>query len=277
MSSKGGKGKKGSKKKRQQRTKKVDFRSKKWYKVQAPKSFDYKEIGEVIGLENNIIGRTIDCLYFDFTGDYNDINLKLDFKINEINTNNQTCKSIFKGHSFTNDYVRSIVGRGSSKIQLINNFTTKDGFIYRVTANCITIRRARSSQQVLIRKIMRDIMREFAKALNHEKFVLGMINGEFANQITRVAKTVYPLSASSIIKSHLITIPEGGEDKEIPDEEFDIVEVDVKRSRKSDIRRTERINVKKLDRYSKRAESKEEKEKEADVEEEEEEVEEEEE
>ncbi|MHA2399302.1 MAG: hypothetical protein ACXADU_10505, partial [Promethearchaeota archaeon] len=32
----------------------------------------------------------------------------------------------------------------------------------------------------------------------------------------------------------------------IPDDQFEIVEVDVKRSRKSEIRRSERINVKKL-------------------------------
>ena len=72
-----------------------------------------------------------------------------------------------------------------------------------------------------------------------------MIYGEFQNQIGRVAKTIYPLANSTIIKSKLISIPEGGQDQEVPDGEFDIVEVDVKRSRKSDIKRTERINVKK--------------------------------
>ena len=73
-----------------------------------------------------------------------------------------------------------------------------------------------------------------------------MIYGEFQSQIKRVAKTIYPLSNSVVIKSKLISVPEGGEDKETPDDQFEIVEVDVKRSRKSEIRRSERINVKKL-------------------------------
>ena len=74
----------------------------------------------------------------------------------------------------------------------------------------------------------------------------GVIYGEFQTQIKRVAKTIYPLSNCVVVKSKLISIPAGGEDTETPDDQFEIVEVDVKRSRKSEIRRSERVNVKKL-------------------------------
>ena len=117
---------------------------------------------------------------------------------------------------------------------------------------CTTLKRALSSQQILIRKIMREILREFAKGLNHEKFIAGMIYGEFQSQIKRVAKTIYPLTNAVVSKSKLVSIPEGGQDEEITDDQFDIVEVDFKRSRKSEIRRTERINVKKLVAQNKR-------------------------
>ena len=95
---------------------------------------------------------------------------------------------------------------------------------------------------------MTEILKEFAKSLNHEKFISGMVYGEFARQIQRVAKTIYPLSNSTIIKSKLISMPEGAMDTVyVPrEEEFEVIEVDVKRTRKSEIRRTERINVKKL-------------------------------
>ncbi|MFX0104333.1 MAG: hypothetical protein ACFE75_02440 [Candidatus Hodarchaeota archaeon] len=233
-------------KKRKPKLKKVTFRDKNWYKILAPRIFNNKEIGEIIGTENNIIGRTVETLMYDFTGQYNDISLKLNFKIVDVNEEAKKCNTLFQGHSYTNDYVRSLINRGSTKIQTILNLTTKDKYVFRVTMICTTIRRARSSQQILIRKIVSEILREFAKSLNHEKFVAGMVYGEFQNQILRVAKTIYPLSNSVIIKSRLVNIPEGGEDKEIPDDQFEIVEVDVKRSRKSEIKRSERINVKKL-------------------------------
>ncbi|MHA1291227.1 MAG: 30S ribosomal protein S3ae [Promethearchaeota archaeon] len=232
--------------KKRSRVKKVSYKDKNWYSIIAPKSFNYKEIGEIIGLENTLIGRTIEALLFDFTGDFNDINLKLKFKIIDVNEEARKCNSIFIGHQYTNDFIRSLIGRGSSKVQTITNLTTRDDYKFRVTTICTTIKRARSSQMIIIRKIMRDVLYEFAKSLNHEKFIKGMIYGEFQNQIARVTKSIYPLSSSTIIKSKLIAIPEGGEDKEVPDDDFDIVEVEIKRSRKSEIKRTERINVKKF-------------------------------
>ncbi|MFW9938478.1 MAG: 30S ribosomal protein S3ae [Candidatus Thorarchaeota archaeon] len=234
--------------KKKAKIKKVTFKDKYWFTIKAPKSFNYKEIGEIIGLENNIEGRTIEILLYDITGDFNDISLKLKFKVVNVNPESRICESIFIGHEYTNDYIRSLIGRGSSKVTSIINLTTKDGYTFRLTNICTTIRRARSSQQIVIRKIITEILKEFAKSLNHEKFITGMIYGEFQNQIQRVGKTIYPLSNSTIIKSKLIAIPEGGEDKEYikRDAEFEVVEVEVKRTRKSEIKRTERINVKKF-------------------------------
>jgi small subunit ribosomal protein S3Ae len=228
------------------KAKRTPYKDKKWFDVIASKSFNFKSIGEIIGLEDSILGRTVETLLFDFTGDYNDISLKLKFKVVDVNAEGRKCNSIFTGHQYTNDYVRSLIGRGASKVAIIENLNTRDNYKFRVTTVCTTIRRARSSQQDIIRKIMKDILNEFAQLYNHEKFIQGMIYGEFQNQIGRVAKTIYPLANATIIKSKLVSIPEGGEDQEVPDGDFDIVEVDVKRSRKSDIKRTERINVKKF-------------------------------
>ncbi len=234
--------------KKKSKLRRVSFKDKEWYTVISPKSFNFKPIGEIIGMENNIVDRTIETLLYDFTNRYDDISLKLKFKVVQVNQEAKQAQSVFLGHSYTTDYVRSLIGRGSSKIQTIINLTTKDKYVYRLTIICTTISRARSSQQIVIRKIMREILKEFAKTLNHEKFITGMIHKEFTNQIIRVAKTIYPLSNCSIIKCKLVSVPEGGEDKVYVtrEEDFEVVEVDVKRSRKSDIKRTERISVRKL-------------------------------
>ncbi|MHA1350162.1 MAG: hypothetical protein ACTSPZ_04905, partial [Promethearchaeota archaeon] len=179
-------------KKKKSKLRRVSFKDKEWYTVIAPKSFDFKPIGEIIGMENNITGRTIETLLYDFSNRYEDISLKLKFKIVQVNQEAKQAQSVFLGHSYTNDYVRSLIGRGSSKIQTIINLSTKDDYVYRLTIICTTINRARSSQQIIIRKIMREILKEFAKTLNHEKFITGMIYSEFTNQIVRIAKTIYP-------------------------------------------------------------------------------------
>ncbi len=232
--------------KKKAKAKKVSFKEKTWYEVIAPKIFRNKSIGDIIGLDYNVPTRTIEALLYDFTNDFKDINLKLKFRIVNINIEARRCDTIFIGHQYTNDYVRSLIGRGSSRIGIIGNYTTKDNFVYRLTTVCTTIRRARSSQMIIIRKIMRDVIKEFASSLSHEKFVRGMIFGEFQGQIGRIAKTIFPLSSATIIKSKLVSIPEGGVDEEVRDDDYDIIEVNVKRSRKSEMKRTERINVKKM-------------------------------
>ncbi|MHA1671527.1 MAG: hypothetical protein ACTSV5_13275 [Promethearchaeota archaeon] len=234
--------------KKRVRVKKVSFKDKSWFSLKAPQSFNFKEIGEIMGFENNVIGRTIEILLYDITNSFSDINLKIKFKVIDVNPEANTCNTIFIGHIFTNDFVRSLIDRGSSKIQIILNITTKDGYVYRLTTICTTIKRARSSQQIIIRKIIREILNEFGKSVDHEKYISGMVYGEFAKQIQRVAKTIYPLSNCSIIKSKLISIPEGGTDQVYisKEEDYDIVEVEVKRSRKSEMKRSERINVRKL-------------------------------
>ena len=210
-----------AKRKKKATTKKVSYKDKAWYEIIAPKSFNFKPIGEIIGLEKNILERTIENLLFDFTDDLSDINLKLKYKVTSVNEEAKKCNTTFIGHSYTNDFIRSLIGRGSTKIATIQNLTTKDGYIFRITTICITIKRARSSQQIIIRKIMRDILKEFAKSLNHEKFINGMIYGEFQSQIGRVAKTIYPLSSATVIKSKLVSYPEGSEDQEVADHDFD--------------------------------------------------------
>jgi len=266
---------KSKRRKRKPKSKKADYRSKKWFEVFAPESFDNNKIGEIIGLENNVLDRTVETLLYDFTDDYDDISCKLRFKVINVNAEAQNCYTTLVGHEYTSDYVRSLVGRGATKITTINNFTTKDDYVYRLTTVCVTIRRARSSQQNIIRQIMRKILEEFAKNTEHEKFIRGMIYGEFENQIKRIAKTIYPLSSCTIIKSKLISMPEGGKDRAVEEEDFGIVEIDVERSRKSEIRRTERINVKKYAQQKQKTEEEKEEEEEEIEEESDEEVEEE--
>jgi small subunit ribosomal protein S3Ae len=247
---------------------KAKYKEKEWFDVYAPVSFKNEKIGEIIGLETNLQDRTVETLLYDFTNNYDHINCKLKFKVIKVNPQANKCETTLVGHQYTNDYVRSLVGRGATKVTSINNYTTKDDYIYRITTVCVTIRRARSSQQVVIRKIMREVLKKFAEKLDHDKFIRGMIFGEFEGQIKRIAKTIYPLFSATIIKSKLISMPEGGEDKEIGDEDFDIVELDIDRTRKSEIRRSERINVRKYAQQKKRKKQKEDEDEEEDEEQE---------
>ena len=79
----------------------------------------------------------IETSLYDFTESFKDINLKMKFKVTSINEEASTCQSIFCGHAYSNDYIRSLIGRGTSKVQIILNLTTKDNYVFRVTIRAI--------------------------------------------------------------------------------------------------------------------------------------------
>mgnify|MGYP001119615539 CR=1 FL=1 len=164
-----------SKRDKKDRAKAKDtWREKEWYDVYAPKSFKNQYIGKIAGKNPDfILNRTIGTLLYDFTRDFNDITTILRFKVIKVEGNR--CETYLVGHHLTKDFVRSLIRKGVSKIQMINNYKTSDNFTYRITSICTTIKKARSSQILIIRKIMDDILNTFARDLKHEKFIRGLI------------------------------------------------------------------------------------------------------
>lgn len=210
------------------------WKNKVWYEVYAPKAFKEAFLGEIPSSSpDSLVGRTLEILLYDLTKNFKHTTIKLKFKITEVQGNR--CNTIFWGHELTRDFIRSLIHRGSSRIDGIFNYTTADGVVYRVSTFVVTRRRAKKSQKLTIRKIIRDVMREFAKNMTHEKFIQGIIYGKFALNIKKIAKTIYPLRECQIRKVKVISVPEGISDIELLDEseDFDDVEVELKEHGKS--------------------------------------------
>ena len=88
----------------------------------------------------------------ELAGDFSKQYVKLAFQVN--NVAGDTANTKFIGHKVTTDYVRSMIRRGTSRIDTITNVTTKDGQTFKVHILAITIKRAKSSQQKFIRETM---------------------------------------------------------------------------------------------------------------------------
>ena len=162
MSSKGRKGKRA-------RGKTIDsWKSKLWYEVYAPKAFKEAFLGEIpSSTPDTLVGRVIEILLYDLTKNFKHTTIKLKFKIVDVQGNR--CTTIFWGHELTRDFVRSLIHRGSSRIDGIFTYTTADGVVYRVSTFVVTRRRAKKTQKLTIRKIIHDVMQEFAKNMKLQK------------------------------------------------------------------------------------------------------------
>lgn len=187
------------------KTKKVrdKWRSKSWYMITAPPYFGNVELGGVPAEEaEKLIGRTIDSTLYDVTGDFSHQYLKLYFQINEVD--GKTAHTIFKGHEYSRDYLRSLVRRRTTKVDGLFNVNTKDGYNLRVAVSAFTLSRVKTSQEKVIRTIMKRIIKEKATALTMDQFAQEMVLGKIASDIYNEAKKIAPLRHVGVRGSKLV-------------------------------------------------------------------------
>ncbi len=182
------------------------WRGKAWYMVVAPPFFGNVELGTVPAEEpEQLIGRVVEATLYDITSDFSHQNLKMFFQISEIE--GKTARTLFKGHEYSRDYLRSLVRRRTTKIDGLFNLTTKDGYKMRVSVSALTLSRIRTSQEKLIRSMMDKTVKEKAATLTLDQFVQEMVLGKIASDIYNEAKKVAPLRHVGIRKSKLVAQP----------------------------------------------------------------------
>jgi small subunit ribosomal protein S3Ae len=172
----------------------------------APPYFGNVELGSVPAEEDSkVIGRIVEATLYDITGDFSHQNLKMFFQVNAIE--GKTARTLFKGHEYSRDYLRSLVRRRTTKVDGLFNLTTKDGFKLRVAISALTLSRIKTSQEKTIRKIMDRIVKEKAAALTLDQFVQEMVLGKIGSDIYNESKLVAPLRHVGIRKSKLVGQP----------------------------------------------------------------------
>jgi small subunit ribosomal protein S3Ae len=163
------------------------WRGKAWYMVVAPPFFGNVELGTVPAEEpEQLIGRVVEATLYDITSDFSHQYLKMFFQINEIE--GKTARTIFKGHEYSRDYLRSLVRRRTTKVDGLFNLITKDGYKMRVSVSALTLSRIRTSQERIIRSMMEKTVKEKAAALTLDQFVQEMVLGKIASDVYNEAK-----------------------------------------------------------------------------------------
>ena len=179
------------------------WKEKSWYTIKTPVNFEDKEIGETPARDPDLlIGRGVEVTMRELTGDFSKQYIKLRFEID--NVAGEVANTKFTGHKTTTDYVRSVIRRGTSRIDASAVVTTKDDRKIKLQVLAVTIRRAKSSQQRYMRSVIEDLLREAASEKSFDELVKVCVNGKLASEIYHNAKKIYPLKRVEIIKSKVV-------------------------------------------------------------------------
>ncbi len=178
--------------------------AKQWFRVLAPSTFGFAEIGVIPANDpDSLIGRTVEISFYDISKDITQLQIKLRFQI--VKVEGDTAYTQLKRYELTRDYIRSIVRRGTSRIDAIRDIETKDGIKLRVMTMAVTQNRVKTSQKRAIRKIMFDLIEEKARELNFDEFIQQSVLGNIAAEIEVRAKKIYPLKKAEVRKIKVLT------------------------------------------------------------------------
>ncbi len=179
------------------------WRSKSWYTVLAPSYFGNVNLGPIPAAEpDQLIGRVIDSTLYDVTNDFAHQYLKMRFQVTEVD--GKTAHTLFKGHEYSRDYLRSLVRRRTTKVEGLFNITTKDGYRVLMAVCAFTLSRIRTSQERAIRTLMETIVKEKASTLTLDQYAQEMVLGKIASDIYNEAKKIAPLRHVGVRKSKLL-------------------------------------------------------------------------
>ena len=193
---------------------------KQWYDVLAPEQFDRAELGETVADEpDKVLGRNIETTLGDIRNDASENNTKLEFKITEVASDSAYTE--FVKHELTRDYLRSLVRRGSSKVEAYITVLTTDDYRVQVQPVALTTKQADASQKKAIRRTMIDLVEEAGAERTFEDLLDSIVEGRLSSAIYNEAKTVYPLRRVEVAKATLEARPE-----EVAAEEATSVDVD---------------------------------------------------
>jgi len=193
---------------------------KRWYDLIAPEQFDRTELGSTFADEpDKVHGRTVEVTLGDITGDQGENNTKLTFKVTDVSSD--AAYTEFIKHELARDYVRSLVRRGASKVDVAITVLTTDDYRVQLQPVAFTTKKADRNQEKAIRRVMIDLVEEAAAERTFAELVDSVIEGRLSSAIYGEAKTIYPLRRVEVQKLTLEARP-----AEVAAEEEAAVDVD---------------------------------------------------
>ena len=180
------------------------WREKRWITVNAPDSFNNVPIAYVpITDDGNASGRVIEITLFDILkGDPSQHQYKLYFQLHKVE--GETATTIFKRFEYSKEFLRSLVRRGSSKINFIIDIKTKDGYVFRVKVIALTHRPLNTSRKHALRIIARDVINKTVPEMTIDQFVQATCYSKINSDIMAAFKRVIKVRHVGLEKVKLI-------------------------------------------------------------------------
>jgi small subunit ribosomal protein S3Ae len=184
------------------------WKLKSWVVVTASPSFGNAPIARVPLTDiEKPSGRVVETTLYDILKqDPQHYSFKLYFQIDRVE--GEIATTVFKGHEYSREFLRSLIRRGSSMSDFIKDYTTKDGYVVRVYCTALSQGKMNSSKKHDLRVVMDKIIADRAANLTYDQLAQELVLQKVASDVYNEAKRVTHLRHVGVRKSKLISRPD---------------------------------------------------------------------
>lgn len=180
------------------------WKSKQWYTILAPSSFDSKEIGEVVSSdEENLKNRVVSLSLAEVTGQPSQsaIFTSLKFRIGEVKGKSAYTKLI--GHEISPAYIKTLSRRNRSIISVVYDIKAKDDQVLRIKMLAISGSEvSQNTKKNIYHAIMEEVKKVGAESTS-DQLMQEIIFGKFASKLFNRLKQITSMRRVEVRKSEI--------------------------------------------------------------------------
>jgi len=184
------------------------WKEKRWVTVFAPESFNNIPIAYVpITSDKTAVGRVVEVTLFDILkGDPSQHQYKLFFQINKVTEEKAT--TVFKRYEYAKEFLRSLIRRGSSRINFVIDTKTKDGYVFRIKILTLSHRELNTSRKRALRLEAKKQIERIVPQMTIDEFVQAACYGKINSDIMAATKKIIRVRHVGLEKVKLLKTSE---------------------------------------------------------------------
>ena len=184
------------------------WKEKRWVTVFAPESFNNIPIAYVpITSDKTAVGRVVEVTLFDILkGDPSQHQYKLFFQINKVTEEKAT--TVFKRYEYAKEFLRSLIRRGSSRINFVIDTKTKDGYVFRIKILTLSHRELNTSRKHALRLEAKKQIERIVPQMTIDEFVQAACYGKISSDIMAATKKIIRVRHVGLEKVRLLRTSE---------------------------------------------------------------------
>ena len=184
------------------------WKEKRWVAVFAPESFNNIPIAYVpITSDKTAVGRVVEVTLFDILkGDPSQHQYKLFFQINKVTEEKAT--TVFKRYEYAKEFLRSLIRRGSSRVNFVIDAKTKDGYVFRIKILTLSHRELNTSRKHALRLEAKKQIERIVPQMTIDEFVQAACYGKISSDIMAATKKIIRVRHVGLEKVRLLRTSE---------------------------------------------------------------------